>query len=105
MLLTNAITLLTVQAMPWTLAYFHRTAGVAEFGALSQVMGVTNPVIIGIAGLIVPAVAASSARGGLAAARQTALTFALQGGVLLLPFYVLVVAFPEFALKLFTGKP
>ena len=105
MLLTNAITLLTVQAMPWTLGYFHGKGEVAEFGALAQVMGLTNPVMIGITGLIVPTVAAVSARRGASSARHVALTYGLQGAALLLPYYALVLLAPEFALRLFTDKP
>jgi O-antigen/teichoic acid export membrane protein len=105
MLLTNAITLLTVQAMPWTLGYFHGKGEVAEFGALAQVMGLTNPVIIGIAGLIVPAVAATSPRRGVAAARHVALSYALQGAILLLPYYAVVMFLPELSLRFITHKP
>ena len=105
MLLTNAVTLLTVQAMPWTLGYFHGKGEVAEFGALAQVMGLTNPVIIGIAGLIVPMVAAVSARQGAGSARHVALAYGLQGAVLLLPYYAAVLLAPEFALRVIAKNP
>jgi O-antigen/teichoic acid export membrane protein len=101
-LLTNLITIVTVQAMPWTLAYFHGEEQVAEFGVLAQIMGLSNPVIISIAGLIVPAVAAATARSGIGAARHTALSYGLQGAAILVPYYAAVLILPELVLRLFT---
>lgn len=101
-LLTNLITIVTVQAMPWTLAYFHGQEHVAEFGVLAQIMGLSNPVIISIAGLVVPAVAAAAARRGMSSARRVALSYGLQGAALLLPYYIAVMIFPELVLRVFT---
>jgi O-antigen/teichoic acid export membrane protein len=100
-LLTNLITIVTVQAMPWTLAYFHGEDQVAEFGVLAQIMGLSNPIIISIAGLVVPAVAAAAQR-GVAASRHVALVYGLQGAALLLPYYVAVMLVPNLALRLLT---
>jgi O-antigen/teichoic acid export membrane protein len=97
-LLTNGISLVTVQAMPWTLGYFHGDA-VADFAALAQTMGVTNPVIISLGGLIVPAVAMSNTRGGVRSSRRVALGYGLSGACLLLPFYAIVFITPEFVIK------
>ena len=100
-LLTNLITIVTVQAMPWTLAYFHGEEQVAEFGVLAQIMGLSNPIIISIAGLIVPAVAAASARSGISAARHSAFSYGIQGAAILLPYYAAVLILPGFALRVF----
>ncbi len=83
MLLVNVITLVTVQAMPWTLNIFWDTAEVAKLGVLAQVMGLTNPIIISIAGLVVPAVAGAvgqthSAQ-GVSTAKRVALLYGLSG--------------------------
>lgn len=102
-LMTNLITLFTVQAMPWTLAYFHGEEQVAEFGVLAQIMGLSNPVIISIAGLVVPAVAAAGTTGGMSAARHVAFKYGLLGATLLLPYYALVMAVPGLAIRVFTN--
>ncbi|WP_270933764.1 MATE family efflux transporter [Falsiroseomonas oryzae] len=101
MLLTSAITLVTMQSMPWTLGYFHGLATVAEFGALSLVMGLANPVLIGMLGMIVPAVAASP---DLAAARQVTLSHALSAAALLVPFLLAVLVVPGQALVIVTQQ-
>lgn len=101
-LLTNLITIVTVQAMPWTLAFFHGEAEVAEFGVLAQIMGLSNPIIISIAGLVVPAVAAAASKRGIGAARHVALSYGLQGAALLMPYYLFVFLLPELVLRLFT---
>jgi O-antigen/teichoic acid export membrane protein len=101
MALTGLVTLFAVQAVPWTLGAAHGMAPVAEFAALEQVMGVANPVLIGLAGLIVPAVAAAVPQ-GMAAVRRAAWGFGLQGGALLVPFCAAVLLAPETAIRLVT---
>jgi O-antigen/teichoic acid export membrane protein len=101
-LLTSIITIITVQAMPWTLGLFHGNAEVAKFGVLAQVMGLSNPIIISVTGLIVPAVAASCSRQGLAAAKHLALVYGLQGALLLIPYYAAVLLLPELAIRVFS---
>ena len=105
-LLTNAVTIVTVQAMPWTLGAFHGSGEVARFGALALVMGLTNPVIMSMGGLLVPAAARAASRGGSRAAGRAALFYALQSATLLLPFYLAVFVAPSFVLGFFTrGNP
>ena len=102
-LLTGLVTIVTVQAMPWVLAYFHGNAEVARFWVLGQIMGVTNPVIISMAGLIVPAASAALAGSGdlRGAAKKVGLGFGLQGAVLLVPFFLFVFVMPQLALRVF----
>jgi O-antigen/teichoic acid export membrane protein len=102
-LFTSLITVLTVQAMPWTLKLFHGDEQVAEFGVLAQIMGLSNPIIISIAGLVVPAVAAAAPR-GMAAVKRVALAYGLQGAALLLPYYAAVMILPSFALRVFNPE-
>ena len=101
-LLTNVITIVTVQAMPWTLGAFHGDAEVARFGALALVMGITNPIILGIGGLVIPAAAGTAASKGTRGARRVAIRFGLQGAALLLPYYAAVWLAPELVVRLFT---
>jgi O-antigen/teichoic acid export membrane protein len=102
-LFTSLITVLTVQAMPWTLKFFHGEGQVAEFGVLAQIMGLSNPIIISIAGLVVPAVAAAAPR-GMAAVKRVALVHGLQGAAMLLPYYAVVMIVPALALRVFNPE-
>lgn len=82
--------LLSVQAMPWTLATFHGTAAVARFQMLANLLALSNPLVIGLTSIIVPSVARAANAAGLAiCARYTSL-----GLVILLPYFALLVAFP-----------
>ena len=105
-LLTNAVTIVTVQAMPWMLGAFHGNAEVARFGAMALVMGITNPVVLGIGALVIPFVARAASRDGARAAKGVAAHCGLLGGGLLLPFYAAVWIAPDLVIGLFTrGNP
>ena len=103
MLLVNLMGSITVLTMPWTLKAFHGPGEVARFQSLTVLLGIGNPVSMGMVSLIVPAVAAESARGGVAPARRAALRLSLVGGSLLLPFYLLLLAAPTAVLSAFFG--
>jgi O-antigen/teichoic acid export membrane protein len=101
----NLISIITVQAMPWTLKFMRGAQGdveVAHFQALATLLGVINPVAISVAGLIVPAAAIAYRSGGVAGARKVALEYGLLGAVLLLPYFALLAIFPEAILHLYT---
>jgi O-antigen/teichoic acid export membrane protein len=122
-LMSNLIGLVTVYATPWILRYFHGAGSVAAYQALSNLLGVSNPVVSSMAGLIVPAVAKAKAdcderlpadptplqrhqhdvlcvrTGGVAASR-----YGMQGLTLLLPYYAVLMLLPHTALHLFYGK-
>lgn len=104
-LLSNLVAILAIQGVPWTLAYMYGKPAVARFGLLSQVMGVTNLVMIGGAGLIVPAVAGAAIR-GLGAATHVALVYTAQGAALFVPYCAAVLLWPELFLGVFsTNNP
>jgi O-antigen/teichoic acid export membrane protein len=103
-LYSNLISLLTVYATPWILRYRHGAAEVAAYIALSNLLGVTNPILTGMSNLIVPAVAKAKAERGLRAAKNAAASYSLQGAALLLPYYLLLVLVPGLILRLFYGK-
>lgn len=105
-LLTNAVTIVTVQAMPWTLGAFHGNAEVARLGAMALVMGITNPVVLGIGALVIPFAARAASQDGPRAAKGVATHCGLLGGVVLAPFYAMVLIAPEFVISVFTrGNP
>ncbi len=119
-LLSNLVGLITVYATPWLLRYFHGAGDVAAYQALSNLLGVSNPIVMGMAGLIVPAVAKAArmdtspsslspgtpgqGRAGGQRAAGVAVRYALQGLVVLLPYYVLLLLLPQLVMRLFYGS-
>jgi glycosyltransferase involved in cell wall biosynthesis/O-antigen/teichoic acid export membrane protein len=102
-LLTNFVSLFTVYATPWVLFHFHGAAEVASFQAVANLLGVSNPVFTGMAGLIVPAVAKAKLEHGLHAARNAAIKYGLQGAALLTPYFGFLLIAPHFALRRLYG--
>lgn len=101
----NFISIITIQAMPWTLKFMRGAQGdaeVAHFQALATLLGVTNPIVTSVVGLIVPAVSIAYRQGGMGGARRVAREYGLLGGVLLLPYFALLAIFPDFILRLYT---
>jgi O-antigen/teichoic acid export membrane protein len=101
--LTNLTGILTVQAFPWTLAYFAGLEAAAQFQAATNVLGVTHPVIFSMANLIVPAAARARHLEGSGAAWRAGTRFGAQAGVLLVPYFVLLLVWPGPILALFYG--
>jgi O-antigen/teichoic acid export membrane protein len=102
-LMTNFIGALIIQAYPWMLTYFYNTAASAELQAVTNILGVSNPVFLGIGSLIYPAVAKTNGELGGREATKVGFGYALQGGMLLLPFYLILILWPLWALRLFYG--
>jgi O-antigen/teichoic acid export membrane protein len=103
-LYSNLISLLTVYATPWILRYRFGAGEVAAYVALSNLLGVTTPILAGMSGLIVPAVAKAKTEHGLRAAKAAAASYGMQGAALLLPYYLLLCTIPGVILRLFYGK-
>jgi O-antigen/teichoic acid export membrane protein len=89
-------------ASPWTLQGAAGAVAVARFSALATMLNLTNPVMITISGLIVPAVAAARSQGA-GAVRGVAVRYALLGAVLLLPYLASLMLMPRLALTAFYG--
>lgn len=94
----------TYLAFSWTLAYFHGLEEAAALQAVLNILGASHPVIFGMRGLIVPAVARANRESGKKAAYWVALGYALQGALLLLPFFALIVLWPKIILTTFYGQ-
>src|ERR1019366_10787462 len=97
------IGVITVYATPWILMYFHGAGEVATYQALANLLGVSNPVLTSMSGLIVPAVAIASAARVIHAARRAAFGYAAQGAGLLLPYFAALALLPQLALRMFYG--
>ena len=103
-LMTNFVSLFLSQAYPWALAFFYSAAASAEFQAVSNILGITHPVAFGIGSLIYPAVARTRGERGEREATKIGFSYGIQGGMLLLPFYLILVIWPQWALQLFYGS-
>ncbi|HKX27321.1 MAG TPA: hypothetical protein VJ302_06495 [Blastocatellia bacterium] len=102
-LLSNFSGVLMTQSYPWMLAVCYGTAASAQFQALINILGISHPVSFGIGGLLYPVVAQANGAHGQRAAIKVGLSYGLQGGLLLLPFYLLITIWPHGVLQTFYG--
>lgn len=63
-----------------------------------------NPILLGTSNLLIPAVSRSKSSGGHRAAFLSALKYWVTGGVLVLPYFALLVLIPSLILKLLVGR-
>jgi O-antigen/teichoic acid export membrane protein len=103
-LVTNILGLFLSQAYPWTLALYYGKEANAEFQALANILGIAHPVFFSISSLIYPAVSKAKTEAGEAEAKKIGFRFGAHGGLLLAPFYFLLLAWPVFTLRLFYGE-
>jgi O-antigen/teichoic acid export membrane protein len=103
-LLTQLINIGLLYLTPWVLAGTWGNTEVANFAAVATVLNLTNPVVVGICGLIIPAVAAAKAADGPQAGMRVAVRYGLFGLMMLVPYYILLLAFPGWALRMFFGQ-
>jgi len=94
----------TFQIFPWALAFFYSALQAAPFQAVRNLLGVTHPILFSLPGLIVPATAKAHQQEGMAAAARSALRFGTQAGIVLLPYYALLLIWPRAALALLYGR-
>lgn len=102
--LSNFTSILTNQAFPWTLAYFHGLAASAEFQATANILGMTHPVLFSMSNLVVPAVARARSRQGMGVAWRTGSMYGAQAGLLLAPVFVVLMVWPDRVLATFYGS-
>lgn len=99
-LLTNLIGIVNLQAIPWVVTAFHGPASAAMLQAVNNVLGLTNPIVLGLHGIVTPSVAHARV-GGLRHAVGVGLKYALMGAVILFPIWLAIAVLPELALRLF----
>src|SRR5207248_8244228 len=88
----------------WTMAYYHSVDGVGQFQALAGVLKLSNPLMLCLSGLIVPAAARAMREGGLRVAERVAFRYAMQAAMVVAPYYGLLLIVPTFALRLLYGS-
>jgi len=101
---SNLLGNFSLQAVPWALFLFRGPAEAAAFQAISNLLGVSHPIMLSLGNIIVPAAAVAHVKRGFVAARRVALRHAAQGGLLLLPFVAALLVFPRPLLELFYGQ-
>lgn len=102
-LFSNLMGNFTIQAIPWSLVVFRGPGEAALLQSLSNLLGVTHPVMISIGSLILPAMARARLEKGFKAARRVAMGYAAQGGALILPYFIALLIWPKQALSIFYG--
>jgi O-antigen/teichoic acid export membrane protein len=101
--LSNLAGVINVQVVMWTLVASHGASEGGKLLALGTILGLTHPALFSVGNLIVPASARALRSGGVGAARKIALTYGAFGGLLVIPYYVLLITKPTLALRLFYG--
>jgi O-antigen/teichoic acid export membrane protein len=98
---TNLLTNFSIQSVPWALFLLRGPAEAASFQAISNLLGVSHPIVLSLGNIVVPAAARARVQDGLRAARRVALRHVTQGGLLLLPYVAALLIFPRQLLGLF----
>jgi O-antigen/teichoic acid export membrane protein len=97
----NLLTNLSLHTAPWALFLLRGPAEAAGFQAVSNLLGVSHPIVLSLGNVVVPAAARARVAAGLLAARRVALRHGTQAGLMLLPFVVTLLIFPRQLLGLF----
>ena len=101
LLLNNFLSVMNLQLVSWVTAAAHGIEQAAQLQAISNILGVTHPVLMGLSSLIVPATARARASEGVGRAMRSALTYAGMGVVLLAPIWLVIAAIPQNVLLAF----
>ena len=99
----NAAVSISTVAFPWMLA-IRSIQDSASFQALLNVVGVTNPIMLGMSNLIVPATSRISRSKGIPSAWRASAKYGLAGAAILLPCYLILLLYPTGILRLFYGS-
>jgi O-antigen/teichoic acid export membrane protein len=102
--LGNMASLVNIQVVLWTLAAVHGTAEAAKLLALGTILGITHPALFSVGNLLVPASAKAMRVGGATSAKRVAMGYGAIGGLLVVPFYLLLALEPRLALRCFYGN-
>lgn len=94
----------TLQAFPWCLGTLHGPALAASYQALMNAVAMANPVMFSVGNLITPATAAHLAGKGIRAAVVDARNYAFLGAALVLPYFIVLMSFPDVVLRVLYGS-
>jgi O-antigen/teichoic acid export membrane protein len=103
-LIGSLTAIITTLSLSWTMAYFHGVDGVGQFQAMAGVLKLSNPLMLCLSGLIVPAAARALREGGLRMAEQVAFKYAMGAALFVAPYYAALIIVPSLALRIFYGR-
>lgn len=91
------------QAFYWVLAVFHGPRETASLQAVANVLGVCHPIMFGLGNLLLPVVVRAKTAGGLSRAWQSARGHGVQFGLVLAPYFVILLLWPRGILSALYG--
>lgn len=95
---------ITQHSTPWILAIFHDKKTTATVQALTNIVGVSNPIISSTTSLMIPTVAKANQEGGMKAVKSAVIKYSLPGFILLIPFFTILVLYPKTILAFIYGS-
>ena len=105
LLLSSLTGIVAAPWMPWLLNWFHGRSAAASFQAVMGVLNLTNPVVLSISAIVIPAVSAMLVRpGSKHRCLKIALRYIVQFEILLAPLLVVMLVWPHWVLSLFFGS-
>lgn len=93
-----------LQVMTWSLAGTHGTGDTGGLQALVNVVNAANPVMFGVANILLPAVVRAANRRDNWHIARVAVQYTGQGGLLVIPYFLALAVWPELVLGLAYGS-
>jgi hypothetical protein len=104
LVLSSAAGIAASPLLPWLLNWARGRSAAAEFQAVMSVLNLTNPLVLSISGIVIPAVAAAvSASGPHYDTRRVVLRYVAQFELILAPFTLAMLLWPKALLAVFFG--
>lgn len=103
-LVTYALGAALFYIFPWSLSIIHGLEATARFQALLLVLGVVNPIMYGMISILIPVVARARQSSSVQAAYRAGLSYGALGGLVILPYLLVLFAAPALVLSLFFGS-
>jgi O-antigen/teichoic acid export membrane protein len=97
------LSMFCAQAFYWVLAAFHGAKETASLQAVASLLGVCHPVMFGLGNFLVPVVARAKALGGFPSAWHSARTHGFRFGLVLLPYFGILLLWPRAVLSALYG--
>lgn len=104
LLLNSLVAVFSVQFFPWALALSRGASQAAALQALINVLSLTNPILISITNLVTPASAKAWRETDKKAASRVAIRYAVHGGVLIFPYLLVSIVWPQHVLAMLYGQ-
>lgn len=101
--LANTAAVVPGVAYPWFLA-LRGTYLAASYQALLNIIGVSNPVMMSVGNVVLPATVRANAEDGLRSGSRAVFRCGLLGAAVLFPCFTLIFFWPDFFLKIFYGS-